>query len=59
MTLRMRDGNEAMTSLPAWQLSGNYRQLSKHFRQLSGNFPTGDWGEVENDRVELWGNGAR
>ena len=29
-------GYEAMTSLPA--------------RQLSGNSPTGDWGEVENGR---------
>ena len=35
----------------------SFPNTSEHFRQLSGNFPTGDWGEVENDRVALWGMG--
>ena len=47
---RRDPGYEAMTALPARQLSGNPRQLSEHCRQLSDNFPTGDWGEVGRDR---------
>ena len=39
------------------EIPDSFPNTSEHFRQLSGNFPTGDWGEVEKDRVELWGMG--
>ena len=58
----MRNGNEAMTSLPARQLSGNSRQLSEHFRQLPTAFrifPDGGLGRGETANLQGSGGSTR